>query len=272
VPLALAARRGDTIPEVLMNPQPRKETPRSRRRALLFVVAAVLAGGLAAAGYGVWYLFLQPAGPAAVGGSTLPPLPSVAGGSTAPLASGGIDGTWKVDTSIGSFADFTSSFVGYRVQEKLASIGANVAVGRTPQVSGSMTVAGTKVAAATITADLTALSSDDQRRDGQLVRQGIQSGTYPTATFTLTSPLDLGSVPADGQEISVTATGTLNLHGQTKSVQVPLKARLSGSVIQVTGSLPIVFSDYGIVKPSSFMVLTIADEGTMELQLLFTHA
>ncbi len=154
-----------------------------------------------------------------------------------------------MDTSIGSFSDFTDSFVGYRVQEQLASIGANTAVGRTPKVSGSLTVTGTQVTAATITADLTALQSDDDRRDGQLARQGIQTSQFPTATFTLTSPIELGTVPADGQEISVTASGTLTLHGVTKDVQIPLTAKLSSDTIVITGSLPIVFADCGRSPP-----------------------
>jgi hypothetical protein len=33
-----------------------------------------------------------------------------------------------------------------------------------------------------------------------------------------------------------------------------------------------VFSDYQIQKPSSFAVLSIADQGTLELQLFFSHA
>lgn len=244
----------------------------SRRRPLLIAAGAVVLAVLAVGGYGLWYLFLQPPGPAAVADTSLPPVPSSAAGSSQPLASGGINGTWNVDTSIGSFADSTGSFVGYRVQEEMASIGANTAVGRTPNVSGSLTISGTQVNAATITADLTSLQSDDQRRDGQLARQGIQTSQFPTATFKLTAPIELGSVPADGQEIQVTATGQLTLHGQTKDVQIPLKARLSGSTIAVSGSLPIVFADYGIEKPNSFMVLSIADEGTMELQLFFTRA
>ena len=79
-------------------------------------------------------------------------------------------------------------------------------------------------------------------------------------------------MPADGTEIDVTATGTLLLHGQTKSVQIPLKAKLSGSIIEVTGSLPIVWADYQITKPNSFSVVSIADQGTMELQLFFAKA
>ena len=78
-------------------------------------------------------------------------------------------------------------------------------------------------------------------------------------------------MPADGKEISATANGQLTLHGVTKDVQIALKAKLSGSTIVVTGSLPIAFADYSIEKPNSFHVLSIDDHGTMELQLFFTH-
>ena len=240
-----------------------------RRRNLTVVAVAGLVVLLAGGGYGFWYLFLRPAGPAAVSTESLA-LPSAA--TSSPLAAGGLPGTWNVDTSIGSLSDSTGSFVGYRVQEQLANIGANTAVGRTPNVTGSLTITGTQLTAATITADLTALQSDDSHRDGQLVNQGIETGTFPTATFTLTSPVDLGTDPTNGQEIDVTATGTLDLHGVTKTVQIPLKARLAGSTIEVVGSLPIAFNDYGIVAPNSFAVLSVSDNGIMELQLFFTHA
>ncbi|HXR26257.1 MAG TPA: YceI family protein [Candidatus Baltobacteraceae bacterium] len=235
--------------------------------AALAVTLAIVAGGA----YGLWYLFLRPAGPAAVSAASLAPV-AASGAAAQPLASGGLPGTWDVDTSIGSFSDFSDSWVGYRVQETLASIGANTAVGRTPKVSGSLTIAGDQVMAGTITADLTALQSDDSRRDGQLTHNGLETSSFPTATFTLASPIDLGTDPTNGQEIDVTAQGTLALHGVTKTVAVPLKARLVGSVIEVTGSLPITFADYGITPPTSFIALSVSDTGTMELQLLLTHA
>jgi polyisoprenoid-binding protein YceI len=255
--------------------------------AIRVALAAVVLAILAAGAFGLWYIFLRPSGPAAVGDAALvvpskAAATSSAGASSAATSSsassssdplsGGIDGTWNVDTSIGSFSDFSDSFVGYRVQEQLASVGGNTAVGRTPAVSGSLTIAGTKVTAVTIQADLTGLKSDDNRRDGQLSHQGLETSTYPTATFSLTSSIDLGSVPADGAEVSVSATGKLTLHGQTKDVQIPLKAKLSGNTIVVTGSLEITFADYGISKPNSFAVLSIADTGTLELQLFFTKA
>jgi polyisoprenoid-binding protein YceI len=72
--------------------------------------------------------------------------------------------------------------------------------------------------------------------------------------------------------IKVTATGDFTLHGVTNSVQIPLEAKRSGDVIVITGSLTIVWTDYAITKPNSFAVLSIEDQGIMELQLLFSRA
>jgi polyisoprenoid-binding protein YceI len=261
----------------------------SGNRAVRIGFGVLIAGALLVGAFGIYYLFLRPEGPAAVADATLPPVGSAAptestgsdgaAASTEPASAdpgsgsaAGVDGTWEVDTSIGSFADFTTSFVGYRVQEELAGIGAQTAVGRTPDVTGSMTIAGTAVTAATIEADLTTLESDDRNRDGQLRRQGIETDRFPTATFTITSPIEVGTIPADGQEVEVTATGQLTLHGQTQDVEVPMNARLSGDVITVSGSIPIVFADYGIQKPESFKVLSVDDNGIMEFQVFFSRA
>ena len=278
-----------------MNPQPSSSSG-LRSRPIFWIVSVLLIVGVIAAAYGAWYLFFRPSGPPPVDiGSLAVPSASAAASTgvgsstgvsatTAPTSAGstsagsssaastGIEGTWTVDTSIGSLSDFTDSFVGYRVQEVLGSIGANTAVGRTPAVSGTMAISGTTVTAAEITADLTQLASDDQRRDGQLRRQGIETSQFPNATFKLTTPIELGSVPADGTAVKVTATGDLTLHGVTKSVQIAMAAKLSGGTIVVTGSLPIAFADYDITKPNSFAVLSIEDTGTMELQLFFTKS
>ncbi len=234
--------------------------------------ALALTGVVAGGGYGLWYVFLRPSGPAAVGASVLP-LPSSAGSSAVgSIAAGDISGTWTVDTSIGSFSDFSDSFVGYRVQEQLASIGGNTAVGRTPNVSGTVTIEGTTLTAAEISADLSTLQSDDDRRDGQLRRQGLQTDEFPTATFSLTEPIVLPADAATGSQVQLTATGDLTLHGQTKSVGIPLTARLESGVTTLTGSLEIAFADYAMEPPSSFAVLSVDDHGTLELQLFLTRS
>ncbi len=237
-----------------------------RRRNLLVVVAIFVVAAIAAGGYGLWYILIGATAPAAVSEASqvIPDGVSVPAPAT-------FDGSWQVNQSLGSIKDFSSSWVGYRVKEQLAGVGGHTAVGRTPKVTGSLTLGGSTVRAVSITADLTALASDDSQRDDQLRRQAIKTDSFPTATFTLNGPIDLGALPADGKTISVSATGSLTIHGTTKSVQVSLQAQRRGGIIAVAGSLPIVFTDYGFSGPNSFAVVSVNDNGLMELHLLFTH-
>jgi polyisoprenoid-binding protein YceI len=245
------------------------------RRSPLFVgVVAVVVLAAAAGAYGFATLFLHPA-PSAVAldpGSSQPAAStgSLPTGAASTLA-GGVDGSWAIDASIGSFSDFSGSWAGYRVDETLAGNRANTAVGRTPDVNGTLTLAGSRITAVDVTANVQSLRSDDDRRDGQLRRQGLETDRFPQATFKLTAPIELGSAPADGQKMTATATGELTLHGVTKTVQVPIEARLSGDVVTVVGSIAIQFADYAIEPPTSFAILSVEDHGTMELQLDFRH-
>jgi polyisoprenoid-binding protein YceI len=251
-----------------------------RRSPLVLVLAGLVLLGVVGGIAGLAYLFLRGAPPPAVGvatdapgsgqpASTAAAFPSIAAGTIGPE---GLDGTWTIDTTIGSFTDFSSSFVGYRVNETLAENKANTAVGRTPQVSGTLVLAGSKITSVDITADLTALRSDDDRRDGRLQEQAIETNEFPESTFRLTSPIALESVPVDGTTFTATATGELTLHGVTKAVTFPIEAHLSGDVVTVSGSIDIVFADYSIERPTSFVVLSIEDHGIMEFQLHFRHA
>jgi polyisoprenoid-binding protein YceI len=200
-------------------------------------------------------------------------------GSGGPGDSGGrirpppasFDGSCQVNGGLGSISDFSSSWVGYRVQEQLAGVGGHTAVGRSPKVTGTITLAGSTVTAVSITADLTVLASESSQRDDQLRRQAIETDAFPTTTFALTQPIALGSLPADGVTVSATATGDLTIHGVTKSVQISVQAQRQGGIIAVAGSIPIVFGDYGFEGPSSFAVVSVNDHGIMELHLLFTR-
>ena len=239
----------------------------SNRNLLIVVVAVFVLAVAAAGGYGLWYILIGPASPAAV--SAEAPVIPVNASVPAPAS---FDGTWQVNTSFGSMSDFSASWAGYRVQEQLVGVGGHTAVGRTPKVSGSMTLTGSIIDNVQITADLTALASDDSNRDGQLRRQAIETDTYPTAMFKSIQPIDLGSLPADGKIVSVTATGALSLHGTIKTVQITLQAQRQGGIIAVAGSMPVIFADYGFKGPNSFSVVSVDDHGVMELHLLFTHA
>ena len=188
-------------------------------------------------------------------------------------SAGGVAGDWAVDTSVGefSFEDSTGTFVGFRVSEELSGIGSTTAVGRTPAVTGSMTIDGTALTAANIEADMTALTTNDSRRDDRAL-DALGTAQFPSATFVLTSPIDLGDAAATGAQTAVTATGDLTIHGVTKSVEIPLEAQLIGDTIVVVGTVDVVFSDFGVTVPSAPIVLSVDDHGQIELQLFFSRA
>jgi polyisoprenoid-binding protein YceI len=204
----------------------------------------------------------------AVPAVTVAQTPSPASATTASL-----DGTWTVDPSIGSFdyaaQDFSGSWVGYRVQEELAGVGGATAVGRTPHVTGSITLEGTEVTSADLTADLRTLRSDQSMRDGQLGRQGVQTDQFPEATFVLTEPIALGSLPPEGEQVEATAVGDLTIHGVTQNVSIPLVAVWQGDIIGVAGSLTFPWEAFGMEQPTSMRVVSLADEVTLELQAYF---
>jgi polyisoprenoid-binding protein YceI len=209
----------------------------------------------------------------ALPGAVLAQSAEPAASSTVSGAASSLDGTWTVDPAIGSFdygaQDFSGSWVGYRVQEELVGVGGTYAVGRTPDVSGSITIEGTAVTAAELTADLTTLVSDQSMRDGQLGRQGIETDTYPEATFVLSEPIELGSLPAEGEQVNTAATGELTLHGVTQEVSIPLAAAWQGDVIGVAGTYTFPWEEFDMERPQSMRVVSLADEVTMEFQVFF---
>ena len=199
---------------------------------------------------------------------TTPEATAGTAGSAARPTSGGAaqagdaDGTWVVDPA--------SSAVGYRVVEVLFGQDTE-GVGRTSAVTGSMTVAGTQVTEATFEVDMATLTSDEDRRDDAFRGRIMDTENFPTSTFVLTAPIELGSVPADGAPKTASATGDLTLRGTTRPVTFDVQAQKDGDVIQVVGSTDVVFADYGIPDPSTSGIST-QDHGLLEFDLRFTRA
>ena len=51
--------------------------------------------------------------------------------------------------------------------------------------------------------------------------EGLQTDEFPTATFTLTQPVDVPAAALAGPRPEITLVGDLTLHGVTKSVEIP---------------------------------------------------
>jgi polyisoprenoid-binding protein YceI len=197
-----------------------------------------------------------------ISGDAPPPL-SLPSSTPSPgtTSSGSLDGTWTI-------AEGTR--VGYRVEEVLFGQN-NEAVGRTSDVTGTFTLQGNTVSAASFSAKMASIKSDQSRRDRQFNGRIMDTATYPQATFTITEPVQIGAVPAEGVEGSATVNGKLTLRGTTKDLTVRITGRRNGDTIRVSGSVPIVFAEWNIPNPS-FGTIKTEDDGVLEFLLVFKKA
>jgi polyisoprenoid-binding protein YceI len=242
--------------------------------------AVVVLAALAAAGPFVYIHFFNstPSALSLTPGTSSASASSSTGGAASPeantAASGVVAGTWTVGSG---------SVVGYRVNEVLLGQNAT-AVGRTTSVTGHLTIAGTAATAASFSVPMDTIHSDKSQRDAQFDGRIMDVAQYPSGTFTLTTPIDLGSLPNAGVIKSYTAHGKLTLHGTTRAVTFTLTAERSATQhgaathgaathqIEVAGDIPVLFSDYHIQNPSFAGFVTTQDHGLLEFLLVFDKA
>lgn len=241
-------------------------TTGQRLGTAIAVIGTVLVAGL------IWYLTRSPVAEVDISAARGASDVATMDGAAAVDGLGDLSGQWTIVS--GNEGEISNgSFVGYRVEEELAGRGATTAVGRTPAVTGAMTVGDGTVSDTEIEADMTQLASDQGFRDRAIQRQGLETAQFPSASFALDAPLEIPPAAVDGTTVTLAATGTLTLHGVSQQVEVDLEARLlSADRLVVGGSIPIAMSDYDITPPSAQRVVSIDENGIAELQLFFEHA
>ena len=220
------------------------------RRPLLaaLAIAAVLVVLVVVIGPFVYFNFIQGDAPSRLGLSP---------GQTATTVAGTVspEGTWAVGPG---------SVVGYRVAEVVFGQKGE-AVGRTSSITGTTEIRGSTLTSATFTVDMRSVASDQERRDRQFHGRIMDTATYPTATFTTSGPVELDPLPGSGTERTVDVPGELTLRGTTKPVTARLTARYTGPSIEVSGSIPIRFAEWGIPNPSFGNAVATEDHGLLEL-------
>lgn len=224
-------------------------------RKILMAIAALVA--VAVAGVVLYFVAIKEDAPAPLDVSDRPV-------NTAPLTSG-TDGTWTLTADSKARYRATESFVGGLANQEV--------VGETRKVTGSVVVAGTTVTASgPFSVDMKSIASDKPRRDSQYNGRIMETDTFPTATFELDAPIELESVPADGQRTTVTVTGNLTLKSTTRSERVQLDVKLNGDELAVGATIPVTWSDYGIPSPSLAGIVEVEDKGSIELLLVMKKA
>lgn len=242
---------------------------RGRRWAIWLAGGVVIIAALAVGGTYFYIHVISGPAPAALSLKSGSPAASTSSAGTSSSPSTAATGT--AGPVAGSWKAGTGSVVGYRVKEVLLGQN-NIAVGRTSSVTGTLTISGTKVTAASFTAQLATVKSDQSQRDAQFNGRIMDTAKYPTGTLRLTSPIELAPVPGAGTVKVYHAAGELTLHGHTRAVSFPLSAERTAAGLEVSGTLPVVFAQYDIPNPSFGSFVTTASSGTLEFLLKFTHA
>lgn len=226
------------------------------KRRLIIVLSVVIGAAVLATG-GTW-AYINVLRDDAPDRLTLEDAP---GSPAASRPGGSVDGTW---------AATTGSAAGYRVEEILFGQRAEAA-GRTNKVTGEFLIAGTSVTEGGFTVDMASIKSDQSQRDSQFRGRIMDTTQFPTSTFELTKPVELGSIPDDGTKVTARATGNMTLRGTKRLVAIDLNAERVGDTIRVAGTLPIVFAEWNIPNPSGGPAQT-EDQGVLEFLLVFGRA
>ena len=162
----------------------------------------------------------------------------------------------------------------YRVREQLARVDfPSDAVGKTNQVTGAIVIgADGRIVrdGSSVTVDLAAIQSDNQRRDGFVRRNTLQTDSFPKAVFVPTSAQGLpATLPATG-EITFQLTGDLTIHGVTRPTTWQVKAARSASgAVTGTATTSFRFGDFNMTIPKVGMVLSVDDNIALEYDFTF---
>ncbi|PRQ12045.1 hypothetical protein C1Y63_02930 [Corynebacterium sp. 13CS0277] len=176
-------------------------------------------------------------------------------------ASTPLEGEWSVVKGSGR----NTTAVGYTFHELLPGQEKDTS-GTTHAVTGAVTIADGVVTAGEVTVDLTQIRTDVEKRDINVRRNILHTDDYPTASFTLTEPVDVASVPEDGRVGTATLTGMLTLHGTAREVTGTFDVLRTGARLVVAGDLPFDRTEFGVDSPE-FVAAKIDEQGVLNIRL-----
>jgi polyisoprenoid-binding protein YceI len=239
-------------------------------RSLILLVAA-LAVVVAVAGGAAWWFLIRDEASLA----TEPPeIPESLAASPSPTDAAAEDTPTAADADVLTFTIVPEeSAAAYYVDEELASIGLpSTAKGVTSEIEGEFYLAADGTALADgyesqFTVDLRNLTSDESRRDNR-VQEALDTGQYPYAVFTITGVNGYDASIAEGEQQTLSLSGTLELHGVKREVTWEVEAFRQGDVISALATLTISFGDFGITPPTFAGLVSIDDEATLQVELI----
>jgi polyisoprenoid-binding protein YceI len=169
-----------------------------------------------------------------------------------------VDGVWSAGPG---------SVVGWRADQVLVGQQSTL-VGRTSKVWGSVTIMGGTVSRGSFTVDMAALTSGESQTTQRTV---FDVTADPTATLALTSPIALGTVPADGRVHGYAVTGTLTFHGLTRTVHFTLSAERTPTGIDALADIMLALGEWNISIQGVPFLADIQSPAVVEVLLELTQ-
>lgn len=170
----------------------------------------------------------------------------------------------------GEWVAGAGSYAGYRVDEVLNGVDVTV-TGRTEDVTGTVSTSDTAVTAATFEVDVASITTDQPNRDSYFRSNAINTSQFPTATFTLATPIEAAADLALGAQTEVDAAGTLTMNGVSREVTLRVAVAPTANAVTVAGQIPITFADFGVTAPNLGFV-SVEDSGFVEFSLVLQPA
>ena len=170
--------------------------------------------------------------------------------------------------------DGAQSHASYRARETL--VGRQLpseAVGTSKKVTGTIVLdpSGDPVDdQSKITVDLTALQSNESRRDNFIKGDTLNTRQFPMATFVPKSVQGLPSPLPTSGSATFQLLGDLTVHGVTRPVTWDVTATFADGGLTGNATTTVQITDFGMTPPKAGPVLSIEDQ--LRLELVFAAA
>jgi polyisoprenoid-binding protein YceI len=139
----------------------------------------------------------------------------------------------------------------------------STAIGTTTEINGEIQVDMQNPANSTIgpiEVDISAFTSDRDRRDQAIRERWLQSASYPIATFKPTAIEGVPPTYAEGQDVSIRVTGDLTVRDTTRPVTFDVTGKIVGDQMSGTATTAIKMSDFNFQAPEIAGMLKAEDD------------
>jgi polyisoprenoid-binding protein YceI len=140
---------------------------------------------------------------------------------------------------------------------------------KTSAVSGSLTSSAAHPPAfdGSLAVDLRTLDTGISLRNDHLREKYLEVDKGAGYDKAVLSDIDLKGLNPDAPEGKGSFTGSLTLHGVTKTVAGPVEVKKTGSGLRVKASFPVNLPDYNIPEPR---YLGVGVKNTVQVEVTFT--